>query len=70
MVDTIAERYGMLPSEVMHRATTFDVFICDAAASYRQSVERAARDRTRDPQSFSQDELLKILKETRGENNT
>ncbi len=67
MLDTMAERYGMLPSEVMERASTFDLFVCDTAIGYRNYQQEKAMgvEKTYDPQDYSQDELLKILKETR-----
>lgn len=33
-VDSIATRYHLLPSQVMSDATTFDLFIMDAAVSW------------------------------------
>lgn len=42
LIDTVAERYGMLPSEVMSRANTFDVFIADTAIGYRNLVQDRA----------------------------
>lgn len=35
MLDSIAHRYGMLPSQVLQHATTQDVFVFDIANSYR-----------------------------------
>jgi len=42
LVDTLSERYGILPSEVMTRATTFDVFVADTAIGYRNTVQERA----------------------------
>jgi len=41
-LDAIGERYGMLPSEVMQKATTFDLFIFDAAVTYRNMLQDKA----------------------------
>lgn len=68
LIDTMAERYGMLPSEVMQRANTFDVFVTDTAIGYRNYIQdRANGKRTAyNPSDYSQDDLLTILKETNG----
>lgn len=33
-LDTMGERYGMLPSEVLARGSTVDLYVMDAALSY------------------------------------
>lgn len=65
-IDTIAERYGLLPSEVLQRATTLDLLIVDTAIGYRNSLEDRANKKIRppDPGSYSQQQLLDILEET------
>ena len=35
MLDALAERYGKLPSEVLERASTLDLWVYDTAISYR-----------------------------------
>jgi len=42
LIDTLSERYGMLPSEVISRANTFDVFIADTAIGYRNAMQERA----------------------------
>lgn len=68
LIDTMAERYGMLPSEVMQRANTFDVFVTDTAIGYRNYIQDRANGKNTayNPSDYSQDDLLTILKETRG----
>ena len=34
MIDSMAKRYGLLPSEIMCRATTFDMVIMDTAQGW------------------------------------
>lgn len=69
LIDTMAERYGMLPSEVMQKATTFDVFVTDTAIGYRNYIQDKANGKNTayNPSDYSQDDLLTILKETNGE---
>ena len=61
LIDTVAERYGMLPSEVITRATTFDVFIADTAIGYRNLVQERAMNGGKDVlPEFTEQELLDI----------
>lgn len=39
MVDALASRYHLLPSEVLARADSVDVYVMDAALSYRKYLE-------------------------------
>jgi len=43
MIDQMAERYGKLPSELLEKATTIDLFVYDTSVSYRNLLERRAR---------------------------
>ena len=36
----MGERYSMLPSEVLARATTLDLYVMDAALSYRDHQQK------------------------------
>lgn len=36
----MAERYGLLPSEVLARATTHDIYVYDVALSYQEHVRK------------------------------
>ena len=61
LIDTVAERYGLLPSEVMTKANTFDVFIADTAIGYRNLIQERAMNGGKDvlPELTTQ-ELLDI----------
>ena len=69
LIDTLGERYGVLPSEVIRRANTFDVFVADTAIGFRNMQQDRAMNAGKpvDPGSYDQAELLKMLKESRGE---
>jgi hypothetical protein len=69
LIDTMAERYGLLPSEIIARGNTFDVFVADTAIGYRNYLQDKANGKkvTYRPEDYSQDDLMNILKETRGE---
>jgi hypothetical protein len=67
LVDTLSERYGILPSEVMTRANTFDVFIADTAIGYRNAVQERAMNGGRAPTpEYKQSDLQNMLDKVRG----
>lgn len=63
LIDTMAERYGLLPSEVMHRASTFDIFVVDTAIGYRNYLQDKAAGKTQayNPKDYTQDDLMNII---------
>lgn len=66
LIDTLSERYGMLPSEVISRANTFDVFIADTAIAYRNIIQERVSNGGKDPiPEYKQEDLLKILERSR-----
>jgi hypothetical protein len=42
-IDAMAKRYGLLPSQIMEQASTFDMVIMDAALSYEVYLEQQHR---------------------------
>lgn len=61
-LDTMAERYKMLPSQVMATASTFDLYVMDAAVSYHNHQQRKANGKSPD---LSTNEMLEIMKKAR-----
>jgi hypothetical protein len=63
LIDTMAERYGQLPSEVMSKATTFDIFVADTAIGYRNYLHDKANGKSTayNPKDYTQEDLLNIL---------
>jgi hypothetical protein len=61
-IDTIGKRYGMLPSTVLEKATTFDLVIMDAAMSFENYANRDQNT----PLEVPEQDLLKILENSRG----
>ena len=47
MIDGVATRYHVLPSEVMSRADTFDLMVMDVAQSWHNHQQRLAESRAR-----------------------
>lgn len=59
----MAERYKLLPSELLARASTLDLFIMDAAVSYHNYQHKKQNGQV--AEQYSQDELLDMIKKTR-----
>ena len=61
-IDGLGKRYGMLPSEVMSRSTTFDLYVMDAAMSFENFHHKKAMNNGKDPiPDYSEDELQEIM---------
>lgn len=56
----MAERYGMLPSQVMNHGSTFDLYVMDAALSYNNYHQKKAHGEV--AESYSVDELQEMMK--------
>lgn len=61
MIDSLGQRYGMLPSRVLREADSFDVYIMDAALSYEKYMhDKEMRKHNKMPADIEigQDDLL------------
>lgn len=63
-MDALAQRYGLLPSEVLNKATTFDLEILDITRSFEIMKTNKSHGVT---PAINQDVMLKALKKVRGE---
>jgi hypothetical protein len=61
-LDNIGKRYGLLPSEVMNKATTFDLFILDAAIAFEINANKDPNT----PPDIPEQDLIKMWEQTRG----
>jgi hypothetical protein len=61
-IDTLGKRYGLLPSEVLKRSDTFDLYIMDAALSFEQYHHKKAMNNGKEPiqDYITQEQLLQI----------
>lgn len=68
-LDTLSRRYGLLPSDCMMRATTFDLVIMDAAMGYERHVND--RQQGNKPQAPKPDQatMQAMLERVRGRQN-
>jgi hypothetical protein len=66
MIDSLGKRYGMLPSEVLNRSNTFDLYIMDAALTFENFQHKKSMNGGKIPvESYSQDQLQAMLKKVR-----
>lgn len=68
MLDFVAERYGMLPSQVLKEGNSLDFVIAEAAQGYKNKLQAKANNKSTDlNDQYSQSELLDILNRSRGQ---
>lgn len=60
-IDTIGKRYGILPSDVLRRADTFDLYVMDTAISFENYHQAKQKNGGIGPiPDLTQEELMKI----------
>ena len=61
-VDGLGKRYGLLPSEVLTRGNTFDLYIMDAAMSFEYYHNQKAANNGKAPvPDYTESELMEIM---------
>jgi hypothetical protein len=60
-IDGIGKRYGLLPSQVIKDADTFDLYIMDAAMSFEHYHNKKSIDGKAPIPDYTEDQLLEIL---------
>jgi len=63
-IDAIGKRYSLLPSEVMSRASTFDLVVLDAALGFQTYMQDKADGKKATPQ-LSQEEMIAAMERVR-----
>lgn len=63
-IDAIGKRYSLLPSEVMDRASTFDLVVLDASLGYQKYIQDRA-DGKRETPKLSQEEMMAAMERVR-----
>ena len=62
MIDSLGKRYGMLPSEVLGRASTFDLYVMDVSMSFESYHHKRSMNKGQDPiENYTADDLLAIF---------
>lgn len=59
-IDALGKRYSLLPSEVMAKASTFDLVVLDAALGYQTYIQDQADGKKTAPK-LSQDEMISAM---------
>ena len=66
MIDSLGKRYGMLPSEVLNRSNTFDLYIMDVALSFETFQHKKAMNNGKNPiDMYTTDDLKAMLNKVR-----
>jgi hypothetical protein len=68
-VGRMAREYHLLPSDIVQRASTYDMMIMDVLATYENYIQQKASGKV-DPSvfSYSTQELQKMMEKTRVKN--
>tara|TARA_R100001460_G_scaffold38649_1_gene73172 strand:+ start:7504 stop:7701 length:198 start_codon:yes stop_codon:yes gene_type:complete len=64
MLDTIAQRYGTLPSKLLCDADSFDIMVFDVAVSW-EKLQHDKQNKKVDHSMYDQDELQAIMDKVR-----
>lgn len=65
-VDGLGKRYGLLPSEVIARGNTFDLYIMDCALTFENYHHKKAANGGKEPiPDYTENELLEILNKSK-----
>ena len=67
-IDAIGKRYSLLPSEVMSKASTFDLVVLDAALGYQTYIQEQADGKKQTPK-LSQEEMMAAMERVRKDGN-
>ena len=64
MLDSLAERYGILPSQLLKSADTLDLFVFDTAVSYHNHMHKKQNAKPED--RYDTGTLEKMIGQVRG----
>jgi len=65
-IDGLGKRYGLLPSEILKRATTIDLYIMDAVMSWEEYQHKKQNNKNLVPH-VTQEQLLRILNKNKND---
>jgi len=61
-LDGLGKRYGLLPSEILCRGNTFDLYIMDCAMTFEHYHNKKAMNNGKAPTpDYTEDQLMTIL---------
>lgn len=69
MIDSLGKRYGMLPSEVIDRANTFDLYIMDVSLTFENYHHKKQLNNGKEPiENYTTQDLLAIFNKNKNKN--
>lgn len=68
-IDAMAKRYSLLPSEILTRASTFDLVIMDAALGH-ENYQRDIAEGKKPVPNMDQKSMLDMISKARNETNS
>ena len=68
-IDALGKRYSLLPSEVMSKASTFDLVVLDASLGFEKYIQDKADGKKATP-NLSQEEMMKMVERTKQKDGT
>lgn len=68
MMDSMSQRYGVLPSRLLSEADTFDLMVFDVAITYQDMQHKKQNKSNPNPKLFNQDDLRKKFDQVRNKN--
>jgi len=63
-IDALGKRYSLLPSEVLSKASTFDLVVLDAAIGYEVYLQKRAEGKKETPK-LSQEVMMAAMERVR-----
>jgi hypothetical protein len=66
-LDNLAKRYGLLPSEALGRANTFDLHVLDVSTKFQQHLNEKNDGKTAKNKLPTQQDMLNMVKSVQGE---
>lgn len=61
-LDGLGKRYGLLPSEVLNRGNTFDLYIMDASLTFEHFHIKKAQNNGKVPtEYYTEEQLMNIM---------
>jgi len=68
-IDSLGKRYGLLPSEILKKADTFDLYVMDAVMSYELFQHKKQNNKGKLPtDAYTTDQLLTIFNKGKNKN--
>jgi hypothetical protein len=65
-LDNLGKRYGLLPSEVLSRGNTFDLYIMDASLTFEQFHIKKAQNNGKIPiEYYTEEQLMTMLQKAK-----